>query len=156
MKPSLEDERRALLEQIEASRAVYRRMLADEPTRGAAAGTSVRSRGMAWMLDHPLWVAGGVALLVLLAPRIAVRRRRSAAQPATQQTTQRRAALPVPEMAARGGTLRALLTVAVLLLRDPARLRAATQVAGSAWQWLQRRRHARVQATTSASGLKPY
>ncbi len=156
MKPSLEDERRALLEQIEASRAVYRRMLTDEPTRSAASGTSVRSRGMTWMLDHPLWVAGGVALLVLMLPRIAARRRHAAAKQAAQPTAQQRAGQSMPEMAARGGTLRALLTVAVLLLRDPGRLRAATQVAGSAWQWLQRRRHARVRATNSAGSLKQY
>jgi hypothetical protein len=154
MKPSLEDERRALLEQIEASRAVYRRMLTDEPTRSAASGRSVRSRGTAWMLDHPLWVAGGVALLVLMVPRIAARRRRSAAKQAAQPTAQRRAGQNAPEMAARGNTLRALLTVAVLLLRDPARLRAAAQVAGSTWQWLQQRRRARVKATTSVVGLK--
>ncbi len=142
MKPSLEDERRALLEQIEASRAVYRRMLTDSPTDRTAHGTPARNRGVAWMLEHPVWVAGGVALLVLLVPRISAHRRHKAAR----QQARQRAVERMPEPAS-GGTLRALLTVAALLLRDPARLRAAAQFAGSAWQWLQRRRQARITAT---------
>ncbi len=143
MKPSLEDERRALLEQIEASRAVYRRMLAGEPATGSTraplhpgshvAATPPRNRALQWAMDHPLWVAGGVALLVLLAPRAIGSGRRTAAR----RKSARQQAEP-----ASGGTLRALLTVAALLLRDPARMRAASAFAGSAWQWLQQRRHA--------------
>ncbi len=154
MKPSLEDERRALLEQIEASRAVYRRMLAGEPdfvgshAPARASGTSSRtypqSRTMQWILDHPLWVAGGVALLVLLAPRIVGSGKRAAA---------RRSAGQHPEAAASGGTLRALLTVAALLLRDPARLRAATRFAGSAWQWMRQRRRARLPVAHASAAM---
>lgn len=147
MKPSLEDERRALLEQIEASRTVYRRMLADEPlgatptgraaARSGAAGdtagaTSLGQRGMRWMFAHPLWVAGGVALLVLLAPRMMRRRRQAKARELT--TPASTAAMP------SGGSWRALLTVTALLLRDPARLRTAMQLSAQAWHWLQRRR----------------
>ena len=144
MKPSLEDERRALLEQIEASRAVYRRMLAGEPATGStraplhptshAAAAPPRKRALQWALDNPLWVAGGVTLLVLLAPRAIGSGRRAAAH--------RKSAKQQAEPAAAGGTLRALLTVAALLLRDPARMRAATALAGSAWHWLQARRRA--------------
>lgn len=148
MKPSLEDERRALLEQIEASRAVYRRMLTDAPTDRTARATPARSRGVAWMLDHPLWVAGGVALLVLLVPRITAHRRQTAAR----QQARQRVAERMPEPAGSGGTLRALLTVGALLLRDPARMRAAAQFAGSAWQWLQRRRKTRVTVTATPAG----
>lgn len=156
MKPSLEDERRALLEQIEASRAVYRRMLAGEP--GAAALRASRyarpglpaatgqptlrqkvaqSPAVLWMMDHPLWVAGGVALLVLLAPQMmtasaaAARKRR-----ASKRQEQARRATREPS----GGAARALLTTAVLLLRDPARLRAAARLLGAGWQWVQQQR----------------
>lgn len=145
MKPSLEQERRALLEQIEASRAVYRRMLSGEPagSRSApapgvrhASAVQHRGRGKAvqWMMDHPLWVAGGVTLFVLVAPRLfgagrhAAQRRRQEKQRARRQQEE------------SSGTLRALLTAAVLLMRDPARLRAAARMANGAWQWLQRRR----------------
>jgi hypothetical protein len=135
MKPSLEDERRALLEQIEASRAVYRRMLSDEPEtgsrtlrRGAAAG----ERALHWVTGHPLWVAGAVALLVLLAPRMIKRRRRTAHESAVRHHYE-----PDPR---RSGTQRAWLTAAALLLRDPTSLRAVTRFARSAWQWIQRRR----------------
>jgi hypothetical protein len=152
MKPSLEEERSALLEQIEASRAVYRRMLAGEagtsPSRSmtsAGAGPhasadkpTLRERvaqrpAVLWMMEHPLWVAGGVALLVLLAPKIRdrttaiVRKRRAARQHDSQQQAAR---------AVAGGTARALLPVALLLLRDPARMRAIARLAGAAWQWL--------------------
>lgn len=153
MKPSLEEERRALLEQIEASRAVYRRMLAGEPTSGparplmqtqaAGPGTRAfpRSQTVQWVMAHPLWVAGGVALLVLLAPRAIGRSKRAAAQ----RKSARRA-----QPATGGGTLRALVTVAALLLRDPTRMRAAAAFASRAWHWLQRRRRPAAIAPMSA------
>ncbi len=100
------------------------------------------------MLEHPLWVAGGVALLVLLVPRVTAHRRHTAAR----QQARQRAAERMSEPAGSGGTLRALLTVGALLLRDPARMRAAVQFAGSAWQWLQRRRQARVTVTATPAG----
>lgn len=153
MKPSLEDERRALLEQIEASRAVYRRMLAGETgaaplrsSRHARPGmpvapeqTTVRQKvaqspAVLWMMEHPLWVAGGVALLVLLAPRVMAatsRKRQASRRPAPAWR-----AAPRPS----GGAARALLTTAVLLLRDPARLRAAARMLGVGWQWIQQQR----------------
>ena len=154
MKHSLEDERRALLEQIEASRAVYRRMLSDEPVATAARhlphqhaaqpSPGAGARAMQWMTDHPLWVAGGVALLVLLAPRVIgagkkVARRRTHKQH-EREFDQMREHEREPRQ--QGGTLRALLTVAALLLRDPARLRAAARIGQTAWQWMQRRRAA--------------
>ena len=175
MTPSLEDERRALLEQIEASRAVYRRMLTGEspaggvrrswmvrpPSTAAGSGsiagqavatgplpgrplTGGRSKAVQWAMDHPLWVAGGVALLVLLLPRAVEARQRRA------RSAKLRAASPAgdvylqPERRRQSGqgsgAGRALLTAALLLLRDPARLQAAGRLAGVAWRWLQRRR----------------
>lgn len=164
MKPSLEDERRTLLEQIEASRAVYRRMLAgdagavparrigarhglhagtDEPTMRQKVG---QSPAVLWMMDHPLWVAGGVALLVLLAPKLlgttaAVARKRRAARRREQE---RQAASETS-----GGTARALATAAVLLLRDPARLRAVARMVGNAWQWIQQQKQKKTARTVS-------
>lgn len=167
MSVSLEDQRRTLLEQIEASRAVYRRMLAGDsrldparrplPVRAAlaagangaaggvgmaAAGSSTqpgygeavggRSKAMQWAMEHPLWVAGGVALLVLLSPRIVdAGKRRARAQPGGKPAQ----AVPV---APGAGAWRALLAAALLLMRDPARLQAAGRLASTGWRWLQR------------------
>lgn len=164
MKHSLEDERRTLLEQIEASRAVYRRMLAGETGAAAARRSSVRhglhagtdgptmrqkagqNPAVLWMMDHPLWVAGGVALLVLLAPKLlgttaAVARKRRAARHREQE---RQAARD-----ASGGTARALATAAVLLLRDPARMRAVARMAGSAWQWIRQQKQKKAARTVT-------
>lgn len=148
MKSSLEDERRALLEQIEASRAVYRRMLAGESGTGSTPSVrhtadtptelSWRNRTMQWIFAHPLQVAAAVALLVLLAPRIA---------DSTRTAAHRKKARQQERASSSGGTLRALLTVAALLLRDPARLRAATAIVGNAWRWLSRRKAAPVRFT---------
>lgn len=170
MNVSLEDQRRALLEQIEASRAVYRRMLAGENVArssrvppaaraalNAASGSAARpvaavsspaqwfggkpgsgrSKVVQWAMEHPLWVAGGVALLVLLLPRMAVARRRGA--PGMQPRKGSKPAQAVPQDQGPG-IGRALLAAALLLLRDPARLQAASRLAGVGWRWLQHRR----------------
>ncbi len=221
MSLSLEEQRRALLEQIEASRAIYRRMLTGEPfsvrmqaTHGAhhvvAPGATdiqasqgrspamaaalraqhLRTQALQWATEHPLWVAGGVALLVLLVPRVAAARRARRmgkdqrhdqhygtrgsaehgkaskagkaghapqtqgqyhaqyhAQSHLQAHAQSQAPMqgieplraPIREVQSLG-VGRALLTVALLLLRDPARLKAASRLASLAWRWLQRRR----------------
>ena len=162
MTPSLEEERRALLEQIEASRAVYRRMLsgdeggaASTATHGqanaaSASGEPGRGRAVQWMMEHPLWVAGGVALLVLLAPRMmgagarAARHRRQAKRRERQLEWEHER-----ERAAGGGTARALLTAAALLLRDPARMRAAARYAQMAWGWIRERQSAKSERTVT-------
>lgn len=154
MKPSLEDERRALLEQIEASRAVYRRMLAGDdagPTPVVPSERSVRraqgdaapGSAVQWMMDHPLWVAGGVALLVLLAPRVL-----GAGARANRRRRQARRREREHEREAGGGTVRALVTAGALLLRDPARMRAAIRYGQMALGWIRERRSAKAAKTT--------
>lgn len=157
MKPSLEDERRALLEQIEASRALYRRMLTGEQPGGpqarmatgpghrpvASGETPGRSQPVQWMMEHPLWVAGGVALLVLMAPRLLSAGRHAAQKRRANKRRERQW-----RERESPGTGRALLTAAVLLLRDPARLRMVSRIASTAWQWLQQRRRPPKTVTT--------
>ncbi len=165
MSVSLEDQRRALLEQIEASRAAYRRMLAGESAADvmpiSVAGRSVpqnssvsfggsgvtrarihaartasggRSQAVQWAMEHPLWVAGGVALLVLLLPRIADARRHRSREQRRRDSDRDQAMQQV-----RGsGAARALLTAGLLLMRDPGRLQAAGRLLGTGWRWLQR------------------
>ncbi len=168
MNVSLEDQRRTLLEQIEASRAVYRRMLTGESaadtarvalTARAAVATefsqgvspssgtirsrqtygrahdSGRGKAMQWAMDHPFRVAGGVALLVLLWPRVAAARRRRAHGSPPGKADQPAQALPQVQGRGLG---HALLAAALLLLRDPARWQAASRLASIGWRWVQR------------------
>ncbi len=150
MKPSLEEERSALLAQIEASRAVYRRMLSSETTRHARkplpTGTTSslhstsfpRSRTMGWLIRHPVAVAAGVALLVWAAPRwwsARSDRQRRQAVSATYPVPQERRQPTAPTE----GIARALITSAALLLRNPATMKALGRIAGMGWQWMQHR-----------------
>ena len=78
---SLEDERRALLEQIHSSREVYRRMLTksdkQESTvegRALIVGNRVwipRSLTMRWILQHPYAITAAVAAVGILGSRTA-------------------------------------------------------------------------------------
>lgn len=140
MRTSLEDERRALLEQIEARRLVYRRMLTGDTTdRSASPGRWPTSRRLPsgsalrirqWALDHPLVVAAGVAAIVGLSPylyrRVRSRKRSQALTPAAPSNP-------------RAGTAKAIATVLILLLRDPRRLHTTARIASTAWQWFRRR-----------------
>ncbi len=161
MRPSLEDERRTLLAQIEASRAVYRRLLSGSPgeasgstsgvtppgARGRSSTHSPYSRSVQWMTAHPIAVAAGVTLLVWAAPRWWQSRRRDKAgkqredrMPRYRLPDQRR---PAQQNLPTEGIGRALLTAAALLIRNPATVRSLSHAAGTAWQWFQQRRHHR-------------
>jgi len=163
VKPSLEAERRALLAQIEASRAVYRRMLSGVP-EDAGHGLSPnnqkemqkgmhsekiadfpRSRTLRWMMDHPLAVAASVSLLVWAAPRWWASRGRAmtgktVARHGERSKVSKNERRQTDYHPPAEGTGRALLTAAVLLMRNPATMRTLSRVAGSAWDWFQQRR----------------
>jgi hypothetical protein len=79
--PSLRDERDALLEQIHASRATYRRMLAEtdasdqNDTESHGHNISIvnkfpRSMTMQWIKQHPYLTASAAAAVLLIAPRV--------------------------------------------------------------------------------------
>lgn len=115
---SLEQERQALLEQIHASRAAYRRMLGqyDEPGHPQEGGHAVshvhhahlrgmpsgfpRSTTMRWIVSHPYAIAGaaaGLAALIAIGPRrvlTAVRSAPAAVQRKFHAQTESAAALP--------------------------------------------------------------
>lgn len=166
MKPSLEEERRALLAQIEASRAVYRRMLSGAPS-DAGSGISPtdpkgmqkgkhsekivgfpRSRTMRWMMDHPVAVAASVSLLVWAAPRWWASYGRAKAgksldqldRPVERSKAGKNERRQTDRSPPAEGTGRALLTAAALLMRNPATMRTLGRAAGSAWHWFQQRR----------------
>lgn len=153
MRTSLEEERRMLLEQIEASRAVYRRMLSGHsPDRNSTMSEAMTTRQrlysprrqiMQWMTDHPLHVAAGVTLLVWLGPRLIQRVRAQHQKKRTPDTS-------LPTLG--GGTVKAIATVLILLLRNPRRLQSTTKLLTTAWRWL---RHT-ASISTSIHGRKPH
>jgi len=151
MKISLEEERRTLLEKIEASRHVYRRMLSGEaadtfiaPAHGLAAKQPARSTRQQigeWVSDHPLQIAAGVAVLVWLGPGL-IRRIHF----------RRKARIKAFASSPRAGTAKAIAAVLLLLLRDPRRLQTTASVLTTAWQWLR----SRAFNSTLTSRRKPY
>lgn len=136
MKPSLEEERRALLEQIEASRAIYRRMLATDekgspdsvmpkqPLTSLNAQTFPRSRTVRWVMNHPWWIAVGVATIVWAGPGrlTSLFGRAHAAQPHSNKA------------------VKSMTSLAAMLLRDHSKLRAAGRLVVMGFGLLQRGR----------------
>ena len=137
MRMSLEEERRALLEQIEARRNLYRRMLSGDSEDRQTTGVHRQAIGHAispqhnrlrhWLLDHPVQAATGVALLVWLGPRL-IRRNQA------RSKTVREA----PATGQRNGILKAIAGMMVLLLRDPRQLQTTASMVSNTWRWLRR------------------
>ncbi|MES2536978.1 MAG: hypothetical protein V4632_14025 [Pseudomonadota bacterium] len=129
--PSLEDERRALLAQIDSSRDMYRRMLnpdaaaahhaPDSRTDLLAHDSFPRSTTVRWILDHPYLSALAVASLVVI---VSSRRR-------------------IRPAALRAPMVRSLAGMAAMLLRDPTKLRMATNIFSAAAAFLRQRRPGR-------------
>lgn len=151
MRTTLEEERRTLLEQIEASRSVYRRLLNGETddrqttpaqrVTGKRPARSTRQQIGQWAVDHPLQIAAGVALLVWLGQGL-IRRIQS------RQKNSAKANEPSP----RNGTAKAITTVLVHLLRDTRRLQMTASALTTAWRWL----HRRTSTPNPTPGRKPY
>lgn len=124
MKSSLEDERRALLDQIEARRTHYRRLLLDDQKTAG-------SRSIQWVKDHPLWIIGGAVLVALVARRVI-----GAGENAMRRNPRDHGA---PDGWRWGDGLRALLKAGALMLRHPLRLRTAARLGHTALHWMRRR-----------------
>jgi hypothetical protein len=145
--PSLEEERQTLLAQIQSSRAVYRRMLAEadapepaEPNaaarRGNAIAATVADRAgtaLQWAREHPALVAAGAAgvIAALMLIRRQTRRRtvsraqvRDVAHTRGNQLLREQSAVP---RVARGVLVSSLAGLAQGVLRNPARLRFAAR-----------------------------
>ena len=124
----LEEQRDALLARIHASRASYREQLhamdAGDPgpdmkelMHDPVNHPFPRSQSMRWLLSHPWLIAGGVAALVIIGPRRAIRGVGRAA--------------PLVSSAA------AMVTTT---LQDPAKMRVATRGIASLAQMIRARR----------------
>lgn len=133
MKISLEEERRALLEEIEARRALYRRMLSGESEDYQTTNTRRQAipphhnRLGEWLRNHPLQAATGVALLVWLVPRLILRNQ-----------ARSRNARQAPAAGQGSGIPKAIAAMMMILLRDPRQLQTTASMLGSAWRWLSR------------------
>jgi hypothetical protein len=177
---SLEDEKRALLEQIHSSRETYRRMLmqSDKPSENAIEGNVVngsrtdqfpRSMTMRWIVRHPYMSAAAGTAVALLGTRtakttIAHRSGRSNRhapshtaymRPEVSQVTgtRRTARTRSTDFPVNGNTPRpmviarsvftGLATAAAMILRDPRKMRAATNAFSAVAGFVQSRRSRR-------------
>ena len=134
MNPSLEEERRALLEQIAASRAIYRRMLTESPTTSQAESYPrptmpadfPRSHAIRWIKNHPWLSACGLAALLWLGPgRRLARRARAGTRSA-----------PIPGKSA----LKGIAAMGALLMRNRASMQALGRIASMALSLMRKRR----------------
>lgn len=134
MNPSLEEERRALLEQIAASRAIYRRMLTESPTtiqaesypRPTMPADFPRSQAICWVKNHPWLSACGLAALLWLGPgRRLARRARAGTRSAT-----------IPGKSA----LKGIAAMGALLMRNRASMQALGRIASMALNLMRKRR----------------
>lgn len=215
---SLEEQRSALLEQIHASRSVYRRMLTQGESietatahEHAAAGTDIRdeaaaeesasaagaraaasrtratdpgfprSMTMRWIMDHPFYTAAAVVGVAMLIPKAAragkraggklsSRKRNKAAPPPSnygppghaqsygaptsngypqtvyiQQPSPQKAGALAGAAAFGGTALTSIITIATMVLRDPAKMQMAMKLFSSASDYLHKRRSQQVQ-----------
>lgn len=176
---SLEDERRALLDQIHSSREIYRRMLTkdDKPARGTTIEGRVvevrtpdrfpRSMTMQWITRHPYVMGAAAAAAVAL---LGSRRARTAISHGTVAATHRlrgKTATMRPALSSEKSEVRrtartrstdfpttgvskpaaiarsvftGLATAAAMLLRDPRKMRAASNAFSAAAGYVRSRR----------------
>jgi hypothetical protein len=156
---SLEEERQQLLQQLESSRAVYRRMLTDtedaaddamppyvygEPVPMRHSGFP-QSHTMRWIMRHP-YLSGVGALALLMAGKKGLskaRKKGKKAEPAAASRAEEANADTKKSIVATTlGT--SLATTAAMMLRNPAQMQAAMRAIGIAMNYYKsRRRHAR-------------
>jgi hypothetical protein len=154
---SLEEERQQLLQQLESSRAVYRRMLTDTGDEADEAmppyvydGETVtvrrsgfpQSHTMRWIMRHP-YLTGLGAFALIMAGKKGWAKTRKKAEPAPPRTAEDNDAGNKKSIAATTlGTT--LATTAAMMLRNPAQVQAAMRAVGVAMNYYKsRRRHAR-------------
>ncbi len=147
---SLEEEKRRLLEQLESSRSVYRRMLTNgekpayEEVVPAAydyapaepAEQFPQSQTMRWIVNHPYLLTAGVAILVAAGTKGWSRSRKKPSPPVDEQDSD--ANLKKGIAATTFGTT--LATTIAMMLRNPAQLQAAMRAATLAMNYYKSRR----------------
>lgn len=147
MRTTLEEERRALLEQIEASRAVYRRMLSGSSGGGKGISHSSsairrssavptiaadfpRSYTMRWIIAHRWQLAIGItAGIIFLGSG-----RKLASQPAVVKVRSKVRAIR------RIGAVQSAIATGTRLLRSRNSLHLAGRIAGLLLRWMQQQR----------------
>lgn len=167
--PSLEEERQAVLERIHASRASYRRMLmeVDEIEEARVqhrvhniAGNDPdfpRSMTMRWLVENPYLAVAAVAAVAVGAPlavralaksRKAMARRRligGAPFSSSSASAPVYAAPPAPQqpaVSAGSAAVTGLMTIAAMILRDPARMQMIMRFASNTFASMRQRRTA--------------
>ena len=124
MSSTLEQERDLILEQIQASREIYRQILATPPSTDRRSNVMPadfpRSRTFLWIRDHP-WITTSafVALIWLGANRLL--QNRHARHPSKRNFSAYR-------------PIKTLLAIGEILLQNPSRLKIVGRLAGSLWE----------------------
>lgn len=151
---SLEEEKRRLLEQLENSRAVYRRMLTDseEPVYGEASPVIYdsyshavtyprsfpQSQTMRWIMRHPYLFAAGAAALVVAGKKGLSNSGKKPAKRAAPEAESDSASVKKGIAATTLGT--SLVTTAAMVLRNPAQMQALMRAVGMAVNYYKSRR----------------
>ena len=137
MRPTLEQERRALLEQFESSRTAYRHMLSgNEPTRKTlnhrqASTNSLlgpdfpRSHTMRWVIAHRWQLVLGAAAIILIRPGIKL---------ANRHNHLKIRALP------QNSKVKMFAATGMRLLQSRNSLHVAGRIASIFLRWMQQRR----------------
>ena len=128
MRSALEQERDLILEQIQASREIYRQILAT-PTyvgrkRKVMPPDFPRSRTFRWVKDHP-WITTSVFAALTWLGMNRLLRNRHTKQASKQISTASR-------------PLKALFTIGALLLQNPTRVKMVGRLAGNLLEWIKR------------------
>jgi hypothetical protein len=153
---SLEEERQLLLQQLESSRAVYRRMLTDTddasyhtmPPRSYGEPRPARQSGfpqshtMRWVMRHPYLAGAGAVALVMAGKKGWSKARKSPGPVTVIEVAKPNADAGKGITATTLGTT--LVTTAAMMLRNPAQMQAAMRAIGVAVNYYKsRRRNAR-------------
>ena len=130
MRSALEQERDLILEQIQASREIYRQILAAPTSASATSKRKImpsdfpRSRTFRWIKDHPWITTSAFAALTWLGVNRLLRNRH------TKYTSKKNSTA--------SGPIKALLTIGAILIQNPSRLKIVGRLAGSLLEWVKK------------------
>lgn len=151
---TLEEEKRRLLEQLENSRAIYRRMLTDSDApiydeahpviydsyspMAAYPRSFPQSQTMRWIMRHPYLFAAGAAALVVAGKKGLGA---SGKKPAKQAASERESEISGVRKGIAATTLgTSLVTTAAMVLKNPAQMQALMRAVGMAVNYYKSRR----------------
>jgi hypothetical protein len=128
MRSALEQERDLILEQIQASREIYRQILATPTSVSATSKRKImpsdfpRSRTFRWIIDHPYVTTSAFAALIWLGVNRLLKNHSTKYQS--------------KKVARASSPIKALIAVGAILLQNPSRLKIIRRVVGTVLAWI--------------------